>query len=70
MARNKKDKLLNVKQVAKRLSIDYPNIYRMIKAGVLPCVRVGLGRGVISVKESDLEAYIERKRSNESILPQ
>jgi excisionase family DNA binding protein len=63
MVRAKKDKLLNVRQVAKRLAIDYPNIYRMIKAGVLPCVRIGIGRGVIRVKESDLEAYIERKRN-------
>lgn len=67
MVRAKKDKLLNVRQVAKRLAIDYPNIYRMIKAGVLPCVRIGIGRGVIRIKESDLEAYIERKRNEQKV---
>jgi excisionase family DNA binding protein len=64
MARKKIDKLLNVRQVAKRLAIDFPNVYRIIKAGLLPCVRIGLGRGVIRVKESDLEAYIEGRKSD------
>ena len=64
MQRTKKDKLLTIKQVATRLKMDYSHIYRMIRAGVLPCIKVGIGRGVIRVKESDLEAYIEGKRSD------
>lgn len=64
MVRVKKDKLLTVKQVSSRLKMDYQHIYRMIEAKILPCVRIGLGRGVIRVKESDLEAYIERKSSD------
>jgi excisionase family DNA binding protein len=59
--KKKKDKLLTIKQVATRLKMDYSHIYRMIRAGVLPCIKVGIGRGVIRIKESDLEAYIERK---------
>lgn len=61
MEKKKKDKLLTIKQVATRLKMDYSHIYRMIRAGVLPCIKVGIGRGVIRIKESDLEAYIERK---------
>jgi len=64
MQRTKKDKLLTIKQVATRLKMDYSHIYRMIRAGVLPCIKVGIGRGVIRVKESDLEAYIEGRKSD------
>ncbi len=70
MERKKKDKLLTIKQVANRLKMDYSHIYRMIRAGVLPSIKVGIGRGVIRVKESDFEAYIERERSNEQSISQ
>jgi excisionase family DNA binding protein len=63
MVRQKKDRLLTVKQVASRLKLDYQHVYKIISAGLLPCVRIGLGRGIIRIKESDLEAYIERKEN-------
>ena len=63
MEKKKKDKLMTIKQVATRLKMDYSHIYRMIRAGVLPCIKVGIGRGVIRVQKSDLEAYIEGERN-------
>jgi excisionase family DNA binding protein len=64
MVREKKDRLLTVNQVARKLGFLPRQIYMIIKKGDIPCVRIGLGRGVIRVKESDLEAYIERKKSD------
>lgn len=57
------DKLLSKKQVMECLNIKPRLLGYLIKEKEIPAVRIGRGRGIIRVKESDLEAYIERKRS-------
>jgi excisionase family DNA binding protein len=61
MAKTKIDRLLTVRQVSVRLGLIPNQIYLMLKKGIIPYTTVGIGRGVIRIKESDLEAYIERK---------
>ena len=47
--------LLTVRQVARRLAVSEPTTRRLIRAGLLPAVRVGRG---IRVDEAELEDYI------------
>jgi excisionase family DNA binding protein len=58
------DRRLSVKQIAARWSVSRSNVYALITAGRLPHLRVGLGRGTIRVRESDVEAY-ERERGRD-----
>lgn len=51
--------MLKVKQVAERLNVPKSTVYSLVDNGLLPCVRIGLGRGTIRVEERDLEAFIE-----------
>jgi excisionase family DNA binding protein len=50
--------LLSVHDVAARLKVHPSTVYQLCAAGRLPHRRVGLGRGVIRVTESDLAEYL------------
>lgn len=52
-----KDKLLEVAQVAKMLTISPSTVYRLIESGKLPHVRVGAVNG-IRVRKSALDEYL------------
>jgi excisionase family DNA binding protein len=53
-----KDRLLEVVQVAKRLTVSKSTVYRVIDSGKLPSVRVGPVNG-IRVRESAVEGYMK-----------
>jgi len=53
-------KLLTVDQVAEILQVSRTTIYRRIKAGELPAVK--LGRRQVRIRQEDLEAYIQAHR--------
>lgn len=51
---------LTVKQAAEKLQVCKKTIFRRIKDGSLPCIR--LGNKTIRIKEEDFQKYIESKR--------
>jgi excisionase family DNA binding protein len=53
--------MMTIKEVAERLNVHPNTIRRLIKSGELASMRVG-SRG-IRVDERDLEAYINRRKS-------
>ena len=54
----KKDELLTVQEGADWLAISKPTIWRMIRRGEIPVVRIA--RRTIRLKLTDLENYIEK----------
>lgn len=53
------EELLTVEEVAKILKFKRRHIYTMLRNEILPFVRIGLGRGVVRIKKSDLEEYMK-----------
>jgi len=52
---------LSVKQVADRWSVSRSIVYALVSNGIIPHVRVGIGRGTIRIAE---EAVIEYEKKN------
>lgn len=52
-----------IRDVAERLKVSETSVRRMIKAGDLPSIRVGGGRGLLRVTEEDLRLYVEMNRN-------
>ena len=50
--------LLTPAEVARRLRQDRATIYRKIRAGVLPAVRLNDGRGALRVPANELESWL------------
>jgi excisionase family DNA binding protein len=49
---------LSVREVADYLDIDYKTVYRLVRKGEIPAVKVG---GVYRVRRTELESYLERQ---------
>jgi excisionase family DNA binding protein len=49
--------LLQVEQAAERLNISKWMIYKLIRSGELPHIKIGVA---VRIKEADLEEYINR----------
>lgn len=47
-----------VAEVAKRLRVSNMTVYRLVKSGQLPAVRVGRG---YRIRETDLQRYLESR---------
>lgn len=58
-------KYLSPKQVATRWSVAKSTVYALIASGMLPHVRVGLGRGTIRIREEDADAYLARRKRDD-----
>jgi excisionase family DNA binding protein len=58
------DRLRTVAEVAQHIRVSNMTVYRLIKAGNLPAVRVGKS---YRIRERDLEAYLDASRTG---LPQ
>jgi excisionase family DNA binding protein len=54
------DRLHTVAEVAEHMRVSNMTVYRLIKAGALPAVRVGKS---YRIRERDLEAYLEASRT-------
>lgn len=52
-------KLLTIKEVAERLAVSEPTIYRLINRGELPTVKIGRA---LRFDEADIEAYIRKAK--------
>jgi excisionase family DNA binding protein len=56
--------LLNVKQVAERLSVSESKIYRLVEAGELPHHRIG---GAIRFSEEQLSEFLQGARRERTV---
>ena len=52
--------MLNVEEVAKRLSVSEMTIYRWISKGKLKAYK--MGRNLMRIKEEDLERFLEGRK--------
>jgi excisionase family DNA binding protein len=53
------DRLLTVPEAARRLRQSEPTVYRKVRDGTLPAVKVGLGpKAVIRIPADELERFI------------
>jgi len=55
--------VLTVKEVAERLKVSQACIYQLVAEGLLPAVRIGIGRGVIRFTEEDLQTFMTDSRT-------
>lgn len=53
---------LTVKTAAEALGLSASTVYDLVAAGELACYRIGLNRGRIRFRPSDLDAYLEKSR--------
>lgn len=54
------DQLLTLRQVAAKLSCSYSWVWRCVKRGDLPTIRIGDGH---RVSEGDLQQFLEARRN-------
>lgn len=54
--------MLTIAEVAERLKVSDSCVRRLVDAGDIPSIRVGLGRGRIRVTEEDLDLYLNCNR--------
>ncbi len=54
--------LLEAAEVAERLAVAEMTVYRMVKSGSLPCVRVG--EWLIRFDPAEVQKYIDRQTIN------
>jgi excisionase family DNA binding protein len=54
--------LLTAREVAAMLRVSANCVYDLIAKGKLACYRVGVGRGAIRLRRSDVEAYLDACR--------
>lgn len=55
-------KLFTINQAAEEYGIPARTLYKLCAAGVLLHLRVGLGRGRIYLRPSDLDRYLDQSR--------
>jgi excisionase family DNA binding protein len=58
MNETRETSLLSVAQVARRLNVSKPTLYRRIWEGQIPAVRVGDQVGPLRVREDELERWL------------
>jgi excisionase family DNA binding protein len=58
MQEARESNLLSVAQVARRLNVSRPTVYRRIWEGQLPALRIGENVGPLRVDEAELEAWL------------
>lgn len=56
--------LLKIDEVAEVLAVTPRSVYRILKQGYLPFIRVGFGRGMIRVRSDDLTQYVSGATSS------
>ena len=54
------DRYLTVRDVAARWGVSRSDVYQLVSNGLLPSVRVGVGRGTIRVREADVGEYLKQ----------
>lgn len=60
-----KDKIyLNIEEVAKLLSVDYQLVYKLVRQGDIPAVKIGR---VYRIERNDLNSYLERQKTRPAV---
>jgi excisionase family DNA binding protein len=59
----RREKLLDVSMVAKRLGVSPATTYRLIGAGLLNAIRTGLTKG-FKVRQGEVEDYLLKRDNN------
>jgi len=54
--------LLTVGEAAERLRVSRPTMYRLIRAGVVPALRIGDGVGPIRIPVAELDSWLDGRR--------
>ncbi len=57
---DEKRQFLSLEEVAKLLNVNYQLVYRLVRAGELPAVRLGR---VYRVDRNDLDDFLERSKT-------
>ena len=55
--------MFRVKEIARRLDCSISTVYGLLESGALPSIKIGANGGGIRVLESDLETFIESRRT-------
>ncbi len=56
---------LTVKDLSERWGVSKSVVYQMVNDGLLPALRIGIGRGTIRLKEEDVLSFeLERRRDD------
>jgi excisionase family DNA binding protein len=53
---------LTVDEAARRLRVSRPTTYRLVRAGILPAVRIGDGSGPIRIPAGELADWLDEHR--------
>lgn len=61
MQETRESNLLTVAQVARRLNVSKPTLYRRISEGQIPALRIGEQIGPLGVPADELEAWLYSK---------
>jgi excisionase family DNA binding protein len=56
--------LNTVKEAAKKLSISQSLVYLLLQRGALGCHKIGTGRGVYRISDTQIEVYLEGSRQD------
>ena len=62
-------KLLTVKEAAAQLSVAAATVYSLCANGHLAHSRIGIGRGTIRIKQSELDALIQQSEVTAQSAP-
>ena len=58
--------LLTVKEASQQLKVSPATVYQLCAEGKLPHVRIGTRRGTIRINETDLHAFLDACRTEQS----
>lgn len=59
--------MLTIQEAAERLRVSASLVYRLVRNGALPCIRVGLGQGRLRILAADLESYVNWCREGRAV---
>lgn len=60
--------LLTPSDISRRLQLSLTAVYALCDSGELPCYRIGIRRSRRRITEADLAAYLERTRTQNTII--
>ncbi len=63
-----KERLLTVKELASYLGLSLPETYKLLQSNAITHYRVGVGRGAIRIRESDVDLFLEKRKQGPAVL--
>ena len=56
---------MSVKEVAQHLNVSSSCVYQLVATGLLPCHRIGVGRGTIRISPEQVQLYLQAAQTRE-----